>query len=67
MARASGVRVSTTLRRFGSGRNLGGRLSHVLRPITTALWVVRCWRVPVVVVEVTLLKCFRSGGRDAQG
>lgn len=35
------ARVMITFNRLDSGRNLGGMLSHVLRPMTTALsvWV----------------------------
>ena len=33
---AAGERVSTMLARPGSGRNLGGMLCHVLRPMITA-------------------------------
>jgi len=34
---AAGLRDKTTLMRLGSGRNLEGIDSHVLRPMTTAL------------------------------
>src|SRR5699024_10750948 len=50
-AEYSGLRVSTTFVRPGSGRTFGGRDSHCRRPITTAS------------PEVVRRKCFRSSGR----